>query len=666
MVTSTKEPQKNTVKKPAKRKTRLAPPRATEARWEVKGKIALGSVEARGNSRVTIRQTIQEYIQLSEDEEKRQKEESELDELEQAIRQKLIDWQSLVSAPLPAQGNPYLFMDPFGFNDGPRFFGRAEILEELLNHLSSRNTVFLDGVGKTSLIQAGLIPALLGKGHLPLLVSVSKEALGTSIKKQFLPNIEEMDFLRSMSLTKFLRCVSDLQPGQLFVLVDQFEDFSVYPEAADHDFIGEWRLCFSGNAPKVHWLFCIPAGATYLLNMFKDRLAINPNRVTLQPLEREEAHQAMLGQAGLREIEIDPPVADTILDELTPKGKAVIDPGQLQLVCYMLAGANAPLVKHWTMQYYIDQKRVGGILGSYLSQMIGELDPVQREPAWKLLSVLIDPSQTITTQMELIQEMNRLEVNAETTVAVLRSLEESHLVVYTTAYQLTSASLRPGIQEWRDKRAALAQAKEEVWRQVRTIGGSALRGMIGGALGFTLAYWVLPYVERVPITHELFFQWYVYNLALRALAGALAGFLMILAVDLSLATFKGKRRNWRLPAGMAAGALSLALALAFHVEMGYAGTQDLAAMGRAALEGGVWGVAAGAGVVWILISSHGTWLKIAGASLVCGLVLLAADLSLQGLDVDAPAYAIFLSGVLLPLFLIGSALAGRPTVQKDG
>ena len=666
MVTSTKEPQKNTVKKPAKRKTRLAPPRATESRWEVKGKIALGSVEARGNARVTIRQTIQEYLQLSEDEEKRQKEESELDELEQAIRQKLIDWQSLVSAPLPIQGNPYLFMDPFGFNDGPRFFGRAEILEELLNHLSSRNTVFLDGVGKTSLIQAGLIPALLGKGHLPILVSVSKEALGTSIKKQLLPNIEEMDFLHSMSLTKFLRCVSDLQPGQLFVLVDQFEDFSAQPEQAGPDFMDEWRLCFSGNAPKVHWLFCIPAGATYLLNMFKDRLAINPNRVTLQPLEREEARQAMLGQAGLREIEIDPPLVDTILDELTPKGKAIIDPGQLQLVCYMLAGANAPLVKHWTMRYYIDQKRVGGILGSYLSQMIGELDPAQREPAWKLLSVLIDPSQTITTQMELIQEMNRLEVNAETTVAVLRSLEESHLVVYTTAYQLTSASLRPGIQEWRDKRAALAQAKEEVWRQVRTIGGSALRGMIGGALGLTLAYWVLPYGERMPITHVLFFQWYALLLALRALAGALSGFLMILAIDLALATFKGKRRNWRLPVGMVAGAISLALALAFHVELRYTGTQPLAAMGKAALEGGIWGLAAGAGVVWILISSHGTWLKIAGASLVCGLVLLVADLSLQGLDVDAPAYAIFLSGVLMPLFLIGSALVGRPQVQKDG
>ena len=94
---------------------------------------------------------------------------------------------------------------------------------------------------------------------------------------------------------------------------------------------------------------------------------------------------------------------------------------------------------------------------------------------------------------------------------------------YTTAYKLSSDSLRPSIQQWQDQRAALEKAKEEVWRQVRSIGGSALRGTLGGALQFALAYWTLPYVEQVPVTDAYFFQWYVPNVATSPSSGRLPG-----------------------------------------------------------------------------------------------------------------------------------------------
>ncbi len=250
--------------------------------------------------------------------------------------------------------------------------------------------------------------------------------------------------------------------------------------------------------------------------MFKEKLAVNPNLIALQPLEREETREAMLDQASLREIEIDKSVADMILDELNSLNKSIIDPGQLQLVCYMLAGGNESLVQHWTMEHYTDQGKVEGILHGYLDRTIDNLDPLSREPAWQMLATLIDPSEKVVSEAELIQKMRRLDVNEQITHSVLKYLEESHLVEYTTAYKLSSDRLRPSIQEWRDRRAALEKAKEEVWRQVRTIGGSALRGLIGGAIGFMLAYWALPYVERVPITDPYFVEWYLYNLALRA------------------------------------------------------------------------------------------------------------------------------------------------------
>ena len=654
-------PQKGHTNKTVVRKTRATSGHAndSQSRWTVKGKNAVGKIDARGKAKVTIHQSIEEYTPLSQDEEKRRKQKSELKDLENAIRRKFTDWKRLTSAPLPENGNPYLFMQPFGFADGPRLFGRDEIVNELLGHLEENMTTFLDGTGKTSILQARVIPALLEEGHLPLLVSISSEPLEISIKKQLLPNIGDMEFLNSMSLTEFLRRVSDqLKDRHLFLLVDQFEDFFDQPETFRNTFAAEWNLCVSGSAPDVHWLFSIPTGSTYLLNMFKEKVAINPNLITLQPLEREQACQAMLGQASLRDIQIDLPVLDTILDELDHLNKSVIDPGQLQLVCYMLAGGNGSLIKHWTMQHYIAQGRVDGILRGYLDRTISNLDPVSREPAWQLLATLIDPSEKAASEAELIQEMKRLDVDEQTTRSVLKYLEESHLVEYTTAYKLSSDSLRPSIQEWRDKRAALEKAKEEVWRQVRSIGGSGLRGLLGGAIGLMLAYWALPYVERDAITNEFFFQWYVYNLALRALVGAIAGFMMILAIDLILASFKGKRNNLRLPAGMFAGAISFALALVVHIELHYLGRPF-----SAAVEGALWGLVAGAGAVWSLTSVQHTWLKFLSASIVCGLVLMVAEFFLKGLDVSAPLPIVFVSGIVMPLFLIGSALLGKPNTK---
>jgi hypothetical protein len=141
---------------------------------------------------------------------------------------------------------------------------------------------------------------------------------------------------------------------------------------------------------------------------------------------------------------------------------------------------------------------------------------------------------------------------------------------------------------------------------------------------------------------------------------------MILAIDLILASFNGKRNNLRLPAGMFAGAVSFALVLALHTGLRDFSADPFSAMGIAAVEGAIWGLVAGAGTVWILISSQHIWLKFLGVSAICGLLLAISDLFFKGLDVSAPPYTVFISGMVMPLFLIGSALWGRPTIQKDG
>jgi hypothetical protein len=588
------------------------------------------------------------------------------------VRQKSNDLQRLAAQPLPAAGNPFLFIQPFGVADARRFFGREEAVCELLAQVETSHTTFLDGTGKTSALQAGVIPALLKEGHLPLMVTVSAEPLAMSIKKQLLPNIEAMDFLKSMSLAEFIRRSAEMLEGeaQLFVLVDDFEGLFSQPQSERERLREEWDLCVSGLAPKAHWLFSVPTHLKYLLGMFKEKAATNPNLVTLHLLEREQAQQAMRGQAALRMIQIDEDVVAAVLDELdaTPPSESRaggrIDPAQLELVCYMLAGGKGTPVTHWDMAHYADQGRAGGILRDYLDRTIGGFDPVEREPAWEVLAALVEEVGAIASDAALVQRMKRHGVSEEVTRQVLLDLQSSHLVEYTEAYKLASENLRPQIQAWRDKRAAREKVKEEVARQLGSVRRSALRGMLVGTLGFALAYWVLPYVQRPPITDPQFFTAYLYNLFLRAMLGGMAGFLLILGVDLALASFKEEQKAWRWPAAMLGGALAFAVALLLHSLMA-AFEIDLRVLVTAALEGAVWGAAAGATAVWAILSPRRMLSLPAGAA-ACGLVLAVADLALNGLGLNGlvpPAthfIVVFIAGAIMPLLLTGSALLGRP------
>jgi len=655
----------NTPKKPVMRKRAKKPAIGKALYLQMTAKNAVGNIEAHEGASVKVYQTVKEYTQLSEDEQERKKQQSQLDRLKIAVQQKLDDLNERAGEPLSVDGNPYLFLEAFGLADRPRFFGHQEAVTEVLQHLRNHPTTFLDGIGRTSILQAGVMPVLLSEGHLPILVTTSKEPLATSLKKQFLPSIDNMDFLNKMSLTEFLRRITDelqtkASDRKLFLLVDQFE---ALPEDYRLSFEQEWSLCISG-APDAHWLFSIPSEDKRLLKIFKDRTPVNQNLVTLLPLERQEALDTMLHQAAPRNIQIDTQVADAILDKLDKPG---VNPVQLQVVCYMLAGGKGKLVQHWDLEYYNGLGGAEGILRGYLEWTISELDEERREPAWQLLSILIDPSEKVIGEKDLLERMRRFGIPEDITQATLKDLQDSHLVEYTTAFRLSNDSLIPRIRDWQEKQAARKQAEAEFTRQLLNIGRSGLRGLIGGAIGFTLAYWVLPYTERYPLSDlNGFFQFYLFNLTLRAQSGAFAGFVLILSMDFILASLRGERKWLRWPSAMLAGAIAFGLTLFFHTLLGVPGGQWLISGTKALLEGAIWGAAVGAGAIWIMQSTRQTWWKVLAVSVLSGLVLACLDVFIKALGVEASFLNLWLSGTLLPLFVLGSALLSKSTLWKGG
>jgi hypothetical protein len=640
-------------------------------RFSMGGEVHRGGVVVQGaDAHVEIKQI---YRDLSPVEAERQLQLVELKELKQAITQKIMDLKEQVGKSWQSNNNPFHFLEPLGFNEGVFLFGRKPILQDVLERTDKDLTVFLggnSGIGKTSLLQAGLIPALLAEGHLPLMVSVGSESLELSIKRQLLRNIEAMDFIKEMSLAEFLRRVSDeLKEGKsLFIIVDRLEEFFDHQTIEQQQFKAEWRLCITGGAPDVHWLFSIHLGSSYLLALFQPEIQPFANLTVLSPLNREAAREAIIVPAQANGISVENLLLDELLDRL---GGDSVDPAQLQLVCYTLAGGTGTLTTNWTVKYYESFGKVDGILRDYLEKVIERFPPEDREPAWMILACLSEERENQTSDSQLFSRLeSTYRVKKDRAMKILEDLQLNHLVDLETHYRLASGSLRQRVQLWIQTRSASVQAREEVLNQVRSIGASALRGLIGGVIGFALAYLIMPYQETRDIgAIGSFLSLNFYTILLRALFGGIGGFVFILGLDISLAAFRNEKARFRYPAGMLAGGIGFAIILALHITVRYFDPDPLRAFLKATLTGLVWGMVAGAGAVWCKTSRRLTWLKLLAAGLVCGIALACTEYFMKSLGlifVENSFMYVLLAGAVMPLFLIGFSLLGnRKSITGD-
>lgn len=622
--------------------------------YHLSGTLLDGSVAVLGpDANVTIQQY---FSGLSPAERTRQEA-----QLRQSVAQKFATLKSLVETPRPDLGNPFYSTEPLAMGDGNRLYGREEFLQGLVKRLAARQVTFLSGnggVGKTSLIHAGIIPAILKEGHLPLMVTAGSRPLAQSIKEQ----ITDTDLAQKMGLRSFLEFIAgELEKGRkVFILVDRMEEFFDQEEKEQGTFKDLFEVIRT-NIPAVHWLFSIHAGANYHLTLFETEVDTASNQVTLPPLTRQAASEAVTTPAKASNIQIEERLLDELLNKL---GRDWIDPAQLQLVCFELAGGTGPLVGSWTYPYYESLGKVEGILQNYLVEVIERFSQKNREPAWEILACLSDQSNKCITNEQLFERMKSVyNVNEGRVVEILEILRAKHLVNLETHYRLSSASLEKRVQEWLNQRSIREKAKEEVKEQVRGIGASALRGLLGGAIGFGLAYICLPYVNR-PTAWDVSIFFYAYNVALRALFGGIAGFMMVLAIDIIAASFTASPKR-RLLLSMAAGGISIALLLATHTFLGYFGADWAIAILKSALEGAVWGAMIGAGIILCLQMPERKWLITGVTSLACGIGLMVVDLALGGLAVSS-ALSVALAGMIMPLFLIGFANLGKHTFTQAG
>jgi formylglycine-generating enzyme required for sulfatase activity len=339
---------------------------------------------------------------------------------------------------LPFPERPYKFLDYFEAADQPIFFGRDEEVNRLVQRIMAHKLTVLfgqSGVGKTSLMKAGVIPRLEEEGYTSLYLRVLREP-ASSIKNSLSPvlsivegqdatspisNLHPPSTVGRRSLTEplcsFLEATLPSE-SRLVVFLDQFEEFFVrLGKATRAAFAEELAACLESG---LDLRFVLSLRDDYLgrLHSLSAQLSDDPllNRFCLENLNVEKARLAVTQPAQAFNLRHEDELLETLLDDLEQEGD--VKPPQLQIVCHKLYRSlvdSGEWVEGFgrsglfTLESYKKLGGAEGILANYLNDALAELpDDAARERAWAVLRSMITVGETRVTLT--IQEMTRQKI----------------------------------------------------------------------------------------------------------------------------------------------------------------------------------------------------------------------------------------------------------------
>lgn len=262
---------------------------------------------------------------------------------------------------------------PFGPEDAELFFGRKTETEELYLRVLSVPLLLQfgkSGLGKTSLLQAGLFPLLRAKPFLPVMIRLNdpRESLTDAVARSIVESVRDEGVddgdVSAAGLWELLVAITAWREDLLLtpVLVfDQFEEvFTLRDQTFRDELAAELGALATGipperlrgaqtECPDVKLLISLKETHLGELEQFSARIPrLFQERLRLEPLSESEARDAVVEPAKLEGREGEPPywtkpftydenTLDSMLTYL--KGRSdVIEPFQLQLLCQHAEG----------------------------------------------------------------------------------------------------------------------------------------------------------------------------------------------------------------------------------------------------------------------------------------------------------------------------------------
>jgi len=309
---------------------------------------------------------------------------------------------------------PYKFLDYFNENDRSSFAGRDQEIRDIVARICQERGFVLygrSGLGKTSVLLAGVFPGLRERGFKPVYIRLLQSpvvdfrdavftAFGSSVPVQATENANTTPVDDSVTLKDeiiaSLQTHSDKSP--VVLVFDQFEEFFIRfreTKAERENFIRCISELSADDSLDLRIVFSLRED--YLANLDDMRVALpglSSNEYRLLPLTAYGTRQAIVQPLINSHIQFDNRLVSRLVDELATVN---FDPPLMQIICtevYRVSKTRTQKDMHLTED---DLQKVGGITGifrRYLDSAIEHIPPKHHLLLRNVLDLLITRENT--------------------------------------------------------------------------------------------------------------------------------------------------------------------------------------------------------------------------------------------------------------------------------
>lgn len=292
---------------------------------------------------------------------------------------------------------PYRDLKYFEPEHADIYFGRAAMVQKLLTKLKSNNFVVLigaSGSGKSSLVRAGLIPAVQGKDAWEngIVWQWHVVRAGTAVKQGAVALVEQVQYKAGAT-------------NGLLLLVDQLEE--LFTLCGDESMRQDFLATLLQMADTEHIKVICTLRADFYDRMLTNKALsqrLEDGLVNMRPLELPE-RRAVIEQPVLKSAcQFEAGLVDRILADTTG------DPGELPLLEFALTQLWKKQVKDTlTHAAYTEIKGVRGAIAQHAEDKYNEFSPLKQAQMRRVLIQMVQPIGTTggTRRRVLRKELNK-------------------------------------------------------------------------------------------------------------------------------------------------------------------------------------------------------------------------------------------------------------------
>jgi len=413
---------------------------------------------------------------------------------------------------------PYRGIKEFRYIDEPIFFGRKDELRELLRLVVMYRGVLLfgdSGAGKSSLINAGLLPAAVKEQFAPERVRIQPklgeefivERIPTTVDGEgpFLPSLFEGTGRRvTVSASEFAKKVTRADASLCTLLVfDQFEELVTLSEQAVREgsdpvtieqvrkgIIATLMNLLRGDEINLKMLFVFREDYyAKLSRFFAGYPNLNDHFFRLEALHADDLPAIIRHPFGESGIAFERPLPEAVMADLEAEFRErtktdLVSLTEVQIACLRLWSSKDPTA-------LLKAQHVNGLLESYFSEATESIRSSLRPAAVAILVRLVTSSGTrnVVSRDTLLAEAARDKIDKTTAEEALDALEQTAGVIRREArndvviYELVSEFLVPWIM--RKRIEARIGEREKKW-----IRAFAISCGVGALVALTLGLMV--------------------------------------------------------------------------------------------------------------------------------------------------------------------------------